>query len=370
MAKSKLHIGFLLGLALLTTACTEEIIMDMPEGRKRPVVEGSITDEFKRHEVILSYSSEMYDTDDPEMISGAEVYVRIGSDTIWFYEQDNKPGHYLSDSVSGRRNRAHHLEINVKENTLYSRPIRMYADTKMSNNARGIDSVGLLPLRNEEGLPFVDDEAAVCVCPYFQTLSDASIVYNVELSAPRSIFLFKDGDGKFFFGPVWDWDAAYDFSWSDMYTGHTFFRDYRETVMGSNPLKQNGNYKLPAFFTDLFACKPFVERYKEVWNMYSDSIVSRNWEQMEKYLTHLNRGPLDRDLQRFPLSGFKPANETAKMKKWLENRRDFMDNLINNIPHHRFRIQREQHHQHRTHQPRWKRRKQHRCRHLRRMVQL
>ena len=181
MAKSKLHIGFLLGLALLTTACTEEIIMDMPEGRKRPVVEGSITDEFKRHEVILSYSSEMYDTDDPEMISGAEVYVRIGSDTIWFYEQDNKPGHYLSDSVSGRRNRAHHLEINVKENTLYSRPIRMYADTKMSNNARGIDSVGLLPLRNEEGLPFVDDEAAVCVCPYFQTLSDASIVYNVEL---------------------------------------------------------------------------------------------------------------------------------------------------------------------------------------------
>ena len=181
MAKSKLHIGFLLGLALLATACTEEITMDMPEGRKRPVVEGSITDEFKRHEVILSYSSEMYDTDDPEMISGAEVYVRIGSDTIWFYEQDNKPGHYLSDSVSGRRNRAHHLEINVKENTLYSRPIRMYADTKMSNNARGIDSVGLLPLRNEEGLPFVDDEAAVCVCPYFQTLSDASIVYNVEL---------------------------------------------------------------------------------------------------------------------------------------------------------------------------------------------
>ena len=181
MAKSKLHIGFLLGLALLATACTEEITMDMPEGRKSPVVEGSITDEFKRHEVILSYSSEMYDTDDPEMISGAEVYVRIGSDTIWFYEQDNKPGHYLSDSVSGRRNRAHHLEINVKENTLYSRPIRMYADTKMSNNARGIDSVGLLPLRNEEGLPFVDDEAAVCVCPYFQTLSDAPIVYNVEL---------------------------------------------------------------------------------------------------------------------------------------------------------------------------------------------
>lgn len=167
---------------LLFAACTEDIIMDdVPQGRKRPVVEGCITDECKRHEVILSYSTEMYDTEAREMISGAKMYVSIGDDTIWFHEQDNKPGHYLSDSVAGKRNRWHHLEINVEENTLYSRPIRMYADTKMMNNATGIDSVGLLPLRNEEGLPFVDEDAAVCVCPYFQTISDSSIVYNVEL---------------------------------------------------------------------------------------------------------------------------------------------------------------------------------------------
>ena len=181
MAKRKLHLVLWLGIGLLMAACTEEITLDMPEGRKRPVVEGSISNEYKQHEIILSYSSEMYDTDGPEMISGAEVYVSIGNDTIWFYEQDNKPGHYLSDSVAGKKNRWHHLEINVDENTLYSRPIRMYADTKMSNNARGIDSVGLLPLRNEQGLPFVDDNAAVCVCPYFQSASDSSIVYNVEL---------------------------------------------------------------------------------------------------------------------------------------------------------------------------------------------
>ena len=196
MAKRKLHIGVWIGLGMLATACTEEITMDMPEGRKRPVVEGSITDEFKRHEVILSYSSELYNTDGPEMISGAEVYVNIGKDTIWFYEQDNKPGHYLSDSVAGKMNRIHHLEIYVEENTLYSMPLRMYADTKMVNNARGIDSVGLLPLRNEEGLPFVDENAAVCVCPYFQTLPDSSIVYNVELYLNGK--LFKNRPSKLF----------------------------------------------------------------------------------------------------------------------------------------------------------------------------
>ncbi len=212
MAKSKLHIVFLVGLGLLSAACTEEITLEMPEGRKRPVVEGSISNEYKRHEVILSYSTEMYDTEDPEMISGAEVYVNIGNDTIWFHEQDDKPGHYLSDSAAGKRNRWHHLEINVKENTLYSRPIRMYADTKMLNNATGIDSVGLLPLRNDEGLPFVDEKAAVCVCPYFQTLSDESIVYNVELylngkrfknrpSKLLNLFSMKGYAGYYFNGP-------------------------------------------------------------------------------------------------------------------------------------------------------------------------
>lgn len=212
MANNKLHIGLLVGLGLLAAACTEDITMDMPEGWKRPVVEGSITNEYKRHEIVLSYSREMYDTDDPEMIPGAEVYVTVGNDTIWFFEQEDTPGHYLSDSVAGRKNRWHHLEINVEENTLYSSPIRMYADTKMMNNAGGIDSVGLLPLRNDEGLPFVDEKAAVCVCPYFQTLSDESIVYNVELylngkrfknrpSKLMNLFSMKGYAGYYFNGP-------------------------------------------------------------------------------------------------------------------------------------------------------------------------
>ena len=172
--------GFLLGLGFLCS-CTEDITMDLPAGRKVPVIEGSITNEFKRHEVILSYSNEMYSTEGFEMITGAEVYVASGDDTIWYIEQEDKPGHYLTDSVAGQKNRWYHLEVNVEENTLYSRPIRMYVDTKMPNNATGIDSVGLLPKLDENNIPLVDDSAAVCVCPYFQTLNDSSIVYNVEL---------------------------------------------------------------------------------------------------------------------------------------------------------------------------------------------
>lgn len=190
-------VGLMTMLGLLTASCSEDITMDLPDGRKVPVVEGSITDEYKRHEIILSYSSELYNTEGEEMISGAEVYVtNRNDDTIWYYEQENKPGHYLTDSVKGRKNSWYYLTINVEENTLLSGPIRMSAETKMSNNPNGIDSVGLLPLRNEEGLPFVDEKAAVCVCPYFQTLSDQNIVYNVELYLNGS--RFKNRPSKLF----------------------------------------------------------------------------------------------------------------------------------------------------------------------------
>ena len=192
--KNLKHIAkpFLLSIASLLllafAACTEKITIDPPKEKVVPVVEGYLTNEYKQHEIILSYSSEMY-SHETKMISGAEVYVIetkryqdvIGDTTYYFYEDVNNPGHYLSDSIAGIKNRWYHLKINVEENELYDSPITMYADSKMPNNVMQIDSVGLLPLLNENGIPFADDNAAVCVCPYFQALNDENIVYNVEL---------------------------------------------------------------------------------------------------------------------------------------------------------------------------------------------
>ena len=206
-------------LCLLSVwSCTEKITMDLPQGRKVPVVEGSITNEYKRHEIIMSYSSEVY-SEEREMIPGAEIYLVGGGDTIYYYEQPDKPGHYLTDSVAGRKRRRYHLEIKVEENTLFDWPLKMNAEVRMSNNATRIDSVGLHPLLNEEGIPFVDEKAAVCVCPYFQTLSDTSIVYNVELYLNGK--LFKNRPSKLFNLFSMRGYAGYYFNGEEMLSNNT-----------------------------------------------------------------------------------------------------------------------------------------------------
>ena len=211
MEKKKHCFGLLIGISLIMASCTEDIVMDLPAGRKIPVVEGSISNEFKRHEITLSYSSELYSTEGFEMISGAEVYVTSGNDTIWYNEQEDNPGHYLTDSVAGKKNRWYHLKIEVGGNDSSS-TMRINGESKMANNANGIDSLGLLPLRNKQGIPFVNDSAAVCICPYFQTLSDPDIIYNVELylngklfknrpSKLMNLFSMKGYAGYYFNGP-------------------------------------------------------------------------------------------------------------------------------------------------------------------------
>ena len=222
----------------------------------------------------------------------------------------------------------------------YSKVYRMPAAVKFPKDefatANTVDSVRTEFAKLEQAIKnkdYAQVEQLLDIPSFIKYLQLQEFVYNVELSAPRSIYLHKDGDGKWVMGPLWDFDGAYDFDWNNMYTGHTFFSNYKETVMGTNPLKRNGNYNyVPQFFTDLFGCREFVEQYKSQWASVSDSIVTRNWEVMEKYIQNLNRGPMTRESKRWPLSGKEFRTEMEKMHQWLIDRCKYMTNLIENIP--------------------------------------
>ena len=91
-------------LGLFLVSCTEEIVIDLEKGDPMIGVEAYFSNELKSHEAILSYTADFYNKDEIRYISGATVYVTDGVDTMFYYEDGERLGHYLTEPVAGKKN--------------------------------------------------------------------------------------------------------------------------------------------------------------------------------------------------------------------------------------------------------------------------
>lgn len=177
---------------------------------------------------------------------------------------------------------------------------------------------------------YEDVEKLLDIQSFIDYMIIQELVYNVEVDAPRSIFLYKDKSGRWTFGPLWDFDAGFDFDWSTMYTGHNYFFSYKELVLGADPVNHTKGYRVPSFFTDLFRNKRFVNEYKARWLTVKDKIMSEYWETTQKY-ANKTADAMARDVARWPIDkNYK--TEILHMKQWLTNRIGYLSGIIANYP--------------------------------------
>lgn len=156
------------------------------------------------------------------------------------------------------------------------------------------------------------------------------LVYNVEVDAPRSMYMFKDKGGRWTMGPLWDFDAGFDFDWSTMYIGHNYFTSYQELVLGTDPVNHTKGYNVPSFFTDLFRSKKFVSEYKARWLVIKDKVMSEFWPVAQQYADRFAEAQA-RDAARWPIDKNSKV-EILKMKQWLTNRVSYLSTVIANYP--------------------------------------
>lgn len=153
------------------------------------------------------------------------------------------------------------------------------------------------------------------------------LVYNVELDAPRSMYIHKDKDGKWTMGPLWDFDAGFDFDWGTMYTGHKYFSNYRELVMGTDPyLRTDADYNPPRFFTDIFRYEEFRTIYKKEW----DKIKNIHENVWETSLLYVSDEYWQREEDMWPI-GLKYNTQISNMGRWLTNRINYLDAFITKL---------------------------------------
>ncbi len=158
-------------------ACTEDIVIDVEEGNHRIGVEASFTNELKRHETILSYTADFYNQNEIQMVSGATVYVTDGVDTMYYYEDEEQPGHYFTDSVAGHKNTVYRLCVEAVDQDGESQSL--FAEGLIPDNVESIDSLAIKHYNgSNDSIPSVFlIDTVEWVYPYFQSLPDPGIIY-------------------------------------------------------------------------------------------------------------------------------------------------------------------------------------------------
>lgn len=161
---------------LLLSACTQEIVIDLEEGKPLIGVSASITDEVMRHEAVLSFTTDFYSTESPRMLSDAIVRLTDGTNVYLYEEQEDNPGHYLTvDSFAGVQGRTYTLTVDALNG---DDSVHLYAQSFMNYNVPAIDSVCIAPFVMD-GVPIPTIQ---CLYPYFQSLPDPTIVYMVKIA--------------------------------------------------------------------------------------------------------------------------------------------------------------------------------------------
>ena len=163
------------------------------------------------------------------------------------------------------------------------------------------------------------------------------LVYNVELAAPRSMYMHKDKGGKWAMGPLWDFDAGFDFDWGTMTTGHHYFERYQDLVLGTDPIHHTAGYYVPEFFTDIFRSDKFREEYRARWAEISPKIMTDVWSRVQKF-AELGEDAWNRNAEKWPvyLDDAHPMrkldweDELGKMYVWLTDRIEHLTPVINN----------------------------------------
>ena len=154
-------------------SCTENMIIDMQDGERLVGISGSITDEYKKQEVIVSRTEDFYGGQ-PTMISDATVFVIDGADTIWF-EESEKPGHYLTvNEMAGQPDHTYYLSVSFYDSEGYQ---HFYAQSTMEKNVECIDSIRVKPWYFN-GLEVED---YLGVYPYFYTTDDPKTHYMARV---------------------------------------------------------------------------------------------------------------------------------------------------------------------------------------------
>lgn len=168
-----------------------------------------------------------------------------------------------------------------------------------------------------EGNTYVDLIDIESVAKYLITFN---LVHNMEINHPKSIFLHKEGNGKYVMGPIWDFDWAFDYEGTNKHFGR-----YNTPLFSSNMGDGIGT----AFFERFLKDSRVKAIYKKTWQDFKNNKLDALLQYVDDYAAMLKPSVERNSALWDKTKSF--DDEVRKLRNWLKNRANYIDSEVSRL---------------------------------------
>ena len=167
-----------------------------------------------------------------------------------------------------------------------------------------------------EGNSYVDMIDIESVAKFLITFN---LVHNMEINHPKSVFLHKEGNGKYVMGPIWDFDWAYDYEGTSNHFGRY------NTPLFSSSMNGVGT----AFFQRFLQDSRVKAIYKRTWQDFKNNKLDALLQYVDDYAVML-KPSVERNSELWENTRSFDT-KVKELKTWLRNRADYIDSEVSNL---------------------------------------
>ena len=167
-----------------------------------------------------------------------------------------------------------------------------------------------------EGNSYVDMIDIESVAKFLITFN---LVHNMEINHPESVFLHKEGNGKYVMGPIWDFDWAYDYEGTSNHFGRY------NTPLFSSSMNGVGT----AFFQRFLQDSRVKAIYKRTWQDFKNNKLDALLQYVDDYAVML-KPSVERNSELWENTRSFDT-KVKELKTWLRNRADYIDSEVSKL---------------------------------------
>lgn len=167
-----------------------------------------------------------------------------------------------------------------------------------------------------EGNSYVDMIDIESVAKFLITFN---LVHNMEINHPKSVFLHKEGNGKYVMGPIWDFDWAYDYEGTSNHFGRY------NTPLFSSSMNGVGTVFFQRFLQD----SRVKAIYKRTWQDFKNNKLDALLQYVDDYAVML-KPSVERNSELWENTRSFDT-KVKELKTWLRNRADYIDSEVSKL---------------------------------------